>query len=65
MTIEVEVDRDGDRPQGRISDDTGTTREFAGWLGLMAALDTLISSVARATDPAEGPEPPPAERLGR
>jgi hypothetical protein len=42
-TIRMELRLDGDLPTGRASDDSGRVREFAGWLGLVAAIDELLS----------------------
>jgi hypothetical protein len=43
LTLRVDVERDGDFPRGRVSDEAGATRAFVGWLGLVATLDALIS----------------------
>ncbi|HEY6777362.1 MAG TPA: hypothetical protein VI122_12720 [Thermoleophilaceae bacterium] len=56
LRIRIDVERTGDSPRGRISDDTGATKRFAGWLGLVSALDALVSG-ARPTGPTDGPEP--------
>lgn len=42
-TIRMELRLDGDMPTGRASDDSGRVRDFAGWLGLVAAIDELLS----------------------
>ena len=40
VTLELRVD--GELISGRAIDDRGETVEFDGWLGLLAALDTLV-----------------------
>jgi hypothetical protein len=41
--IRMELRLDGDLPTGRASDEHGSVKEFAGWLGLVAAIDELLS----------------------
>ncbi len=43
-TIRMELRRDGDLPTGRACDDDGRVRDFAGWLGLIAAIDELLGA---------------------
>jgi len=43
-TIRMELRRDGDFPTGRACDDDGRVRDFAGWLGLIAAIDELLGA---------------------
>jgi hypothetical protein len=44
LTIDLDVEQQGDCLRGRVGRvDTNATRDFVGWLGLMAALDALIS----------------------
>jgi hypothetical protein len=43
ITIRMELRLDGDLPRGRASDDSGAVKDFAGWLGLVAAIDELLS----------------------
>jgi hypothetical protein len=42
-TICMELRLDGETPTGRASDDHGHVKHFAGWLGLVAAIDELLS----------------------
>jgi hypothetical protein len=44
MRIGLEVDAVGDSLSGRVVTPGGETREFTGWLGLLGALEALISS---------------------
>jgi hypothetical protein len=60
-TIRIDLERKGDSPQGRITDETGTTKSFVGWLGLVAALDALVSGTP-PTEPVEGAEGPRTDR---
>jgi hypothetical protein len=46
VTIELELQVDGDDVQGRAIDGVGTRRDFTGWLGLIAALDALLGDAA-------------------
>jgi hypothetical protein len=56
MTITLRVALDGEIPTGRASDANGLTRDFAGWVGLVAAIDGLLSDPAdeSATDEDKG-----------
>jgi hypothetical protein len=42
-SITLEVDVDGDHLTGRLRDRAGTDRDFSGWVGLVAALDALLT----------------------
>jgi hypothetical protein len=42
-TIRMELRRDGDLPSGRACDDHGRVKDFTGWVGLVAAIDQLLS----------------------
>ena len=42
-TIRMELRLDGDLPTGRASDEQGRVKDFAGWLGLVAAIDELLA----------------------
>jgi hypothetical protein len=45
ITIDLDVAGERDWPRGRVLDEnTGDTRDFLGWLALVAALDALISN---------------------
>jgi len=43
VIIRLELRLAGDSLTGRASDGTGAARDFAGWLGLVAALDALVA----------------------
>jgi len=55
ITIVLELDKSVDCPSGCARLQDGTAREFHGWLGLAAALDSLArtpgSAVPAAGDP--------------
>jgi hypothetical protein len=42
LTVTLELRIDGDSLSGRATGDGGEIVEFDGWLGLLAALDTLV-----------------------
>ena len=42
-TICMELRLDGEMPTGCARDDHGHVKHFAGWLGLVAAIDELLS----------------------
>jgi hypothetical protein len=44
LTLTVELQLEQDAFTGRAQDHLGTTREFSGWLGLIAAMDELIDT---------------------
>lgn len=44
FTIQLELRTDEDAIAGRLTADNGESREFSGWLGLIAALDALVES---------------------
>jgi hypothetical protein len=46
--ITLELRLDGDAPAGRASAPDREQREFAGWLGLIAAVDALAGADPRA-----------------
>jgi hypothetical protein len=48
ITLELQVEEDS--LTGRASDGDGGEREFAGWVGLMAALDELVLGATPAAD---------------
>lgn len=49
ITINLELEVDGDTMTGKARTGSGSTRTFSGWLGLIGALDLLV------VDGAEGP----------
>ncbi len=56
VTIHLELDVAGDEVSGRAVCPTQDPKQFAGWLGLLAALDDLL------TDPAPAAGQPQAAR---
>jgi hypothetical protein len=48
ITIDLELDEATDSPSGRACLPDGTAREFHGWLGLAAAIDSLARAHTRA-----------------
>lgn len=42
VTIQLEIQPVDNSVRGSAVDPAGTRREFAGWMGLVAALDTLL-----------------------
>lgn len=50
MSIHLELVLAGESLTGRARDNSGTTREFSGRLGLLAAIDALIAG------PTPGPQ---------
>ena len=54
-TVHITIDAhiDDDELRGQIQSDAGAPRSFSGWLGLISALDILLSTDAEA-DPAGG-----------
>jgi hypothetical protein len=48
--IHLEVRLVGDLPIGRAYDDQGSTREFAGWMALVAAIDDLLTITQPGSD---------------
>ena len=48
--ISLELSVDGDSLAGRAIDEAGTEREFSGWLGLMAAIEALITPDSQGDD---------------
>jgi hypothetical protein len=51
ITISLELRVDGDTVSGLATDQAGATAEFAGWLGLVSALDTLVSEPSLPAEP--------------
>jgi hypothetical protein len=48
VVIRLELHPDRDSLTGRASDTSGAVREFVGWMGLVAAIDALVSGNSRA-----------------
>ncbi len=55
IVIGFELDRTADCLSGRISGPDGAVVEFAGWLGLVSALDALVYATAPAAPAAPIP----------
>jgi hypothetical protein len=48
--ISLELELAGDSLSGRASDEAGTRREFSGWLGLVSAIEALITPDSQGED---------------
>jgi hypothetical protein len=48
--IAVDVSVDGEEISGQASDGVGDPRRFSGWLGLISALDALLTSHTTETE---------------
>lgn len=48
--IHLKVRLVGDLPIGRAYDDQGSTREFSGWMALVATIDDLLTFTQRGSD---------------
>jgi hypothetical protein len=48
--ISLELSVDGDSVAGRASDEAGTHKEFSGWLGLVSAIEALITPDSQGED---------------
>jgi hypothetical protein len=48
--ISLELELAGDSLSGRASDEAGTQREFSGWLGLVSAIEALITPDSQGED---------------
>jgi hypothetical protein len=48
--ISLELSLDGDAITGRASDEAGIHKEFSGWLGLMSAIEALITPDSQGED---------------
>ena len=46
VVIRLELDLSGDALAGRASDGAGREKVFAGWLGLMAAIEALLPTAS-------------------
>ena len=44
VTITLELRQAGEELDGRATDDSGDGRAFSGWLGLLVAIDALLSA---------------------
>ena len=60
VTIVLELDTSADCPSGCARFQDGTAREFHGWLGLAAALDSVVRTPGNTVPPA-GDSPAPLE----
>ncbi|MGQ0575785.1 MAG: hypothetical protein ACT4RN_16510 [Pseudonocardia sp.] len=59
VAIHLEIRLDGESPVGCAYDDRGSSRVFAGWVGLVATIDELLRTAPPASTP-----PSPDERSG-
>ena len=50
LNVTLEIRPEGDSFTGRAGDSRGVSVEFVGWLGLIAALDSLLSPGLAAED---------------
>ena len=48
--ISLDLSLDGDSLTGRATDEAGTHREFSGWLGLVSAIEALITLDSEGAD---------------
>jgi hypothetical protein len=48
--ISLDLEVAGDSLSGRASSGEGTEREFSGWLGLMSAIEALITPDSQGDD---------------
>jgi hypothetical protein len=48
--ISLELSVDGDSLAGRVRNEAGTQKEFSGWLGLMSAIEALITPDSQGED---------------
>ena len=55
ITINLQLEVDGDSMSGEARTGSGSTRTFSSWLGLIGALDMLVGDSAEA--PAGGVRP--------
>jgi hypothetical protein len=51
VTITLELRLAGDELDGRATDGSGDDRPFSGWLGLLVAIDHLLSAAPEAEPP--------------
>jgi hypothetical protein len=49
LTLVLDGDM-GERPTGWLEDEDGTRREFAGWIGLAAAIPSVFDSWHRSAE---------------
>jgi hypothetical protein len=54
--IRIELQLADDSLTGRASDGAGAAKEFAGWLGLVAAIDALLPGDVPAPDAIRPPD---------
>ena len=48
--ISLDLSLHGDSLTGRATDEAGTRKEFSGWLGLVSAIEALISLDSEGAD---------------
>ncbi len=52
LILQIAADGDGDHLAGHVATAAGTRRGFVGRIGLMCAIDDLVTAAARADAPA-------------
>jgi len=55
--LTLELDSRSEPISGRMRDETGTSRAFSGWLGLAAALGSILRTRGSAAGAGPGPKP--------
>jgi len=63
-TIRLKLRLDGDSPAGSANVSGEQPREFAGWLGLVAAIEALLTSTKETGDGREQSRPSPRPDAG-
>ena len=48
ITVTLQLETAGDCPTGSATDAAGAQREFSGWLGLISAVEALLSTAPSA-----------------
>jgi hypothetical protein len=64
LTVTLELRPDGESFTGSATDESGASFDFAGWLGLLSALDSLLRETAADDESSRAPcreAPAPAE----
>ena len=57
VEVTLQISLDGELPVGYAVDARGATREFAGWLGLVTAVEDLLTGRPARTGNGEGDAP--------
>jgi hypothetical protein len=56
--IRIELRLSGSMPVGVATGPAGAARDFTGWMGLMSAVDALVTTASRLPPGAFAPAPP-------